>query len=135
MNEIIKKRYLACTCGQILEADFDATAPTKCDQCGSLVQTGSPPARDPAPPIIARPERATGSHICGRCGFVSGPKARVRGDHVTEFLLLCLGIIPGIIYSIWRRSDVGLTCPHCGSQEVIPVNSPRGQKLLRDLAA
>ena len=41
-------------------------------------------------------------------------------------------IVPGLIYSIWRQSSYHKACPVCGSSSLIPVDSPVGQKLLKE---
>jgi hypothetical protein len=78
--------------------------------------------------------RPEGSHICSACGSRSMPIRPNKGHGLIELVLwLCL-FIPGLIYSIWRRSGLSNRCGSCGSGDVIPVDSPRGQKLLQEYA-
>lgn len=41
-------------------------------------------------------------------------------------------IIPGLIYSVWRQSSYHKACPVCGGTNLIPIDSPVGQKLLKE---
>ena len=77
------------------------------------------------PPIIAAPSAATGMTFtrpalpvgkveCGHCHAIVTPQsmAATTGTIVITILLLCLMIIPGIIYIIWESSRK--QCPQCG---------------------
>ncbi len=44
-------------------------------------------------------------------------------------LWLCF-LIPGLIYSIWRRSGNLNACPSCGQTSLIPLFSPGGKELI-----
>ncbi|MDX9916365.1 MAG: hypothetical protein RBS49_10830 [Sphaerochaeta sp.] len=68
--------------------------------------------------------------ICANCGFLGDPKTVVKGGCLTELVLWCLFIIPGLIYSIWRLSSKHKACPKCGAQNMIPVDTPVGEKLV-----
>jgi hypothetical protein len=76
--------------------------------------------------------RPEGSHICASCGSRSMPVRPNKGHGLIELILWLCFIIPGIIYSIWRRSGLSNRCGACGSGDVIPIDSPRGQKLLQE---
>lgn len=70
--------------------------------------------------------------ICSACGHVGSTKRSVKGSLGVEiFLWLCF-FIPGIIYSLWRQSTYHKACAVCGGTNLIPVNSPVGQKLLKE---
>jgi hypothetical protein len=70
--------------------------------------------------------------ICSACGHVGSGKNTPKGSLGVEILLWLFFIIPGLIYSIWRQSSYHKACPVCGSANLIPVDSPVGQKLLKD---
>ena len=38
-------------------------------------------------------------------------------------------IIPGLIYSIWRRSKKSTVCKACGSNNTVPLGTPAGKRL------
>jgi hypothetical protein len=78
--------------------------------------------------------------VCGNCGTFGRPKHRDRGSLALELslwvigILLCLftfglAILIPIIYSIWRCSTTYRTCRACGSERLIPENSPVGRTL------
>ena len=70
--------------------------------------------------------------ICSACGHVGDTKRSVKGSLGVEiFLWLCF-LLPGLIYSLWRQSTYHKACSVCGGTNLIPVNSPVGQKLLKD---
>ncbi len=74
--------------------------------------------------------------ICLRCGTVS-EKGRLykEGAFWIECLLWLCCIVPGALYSLWRLSTRTRVCPACESRNMIPLDTPMGQKLRRHLAA
>ena len=50
--------------------------------------------------------------VCGRVG-----SAKTKGSFLITIVLLFIGLLPGIIYEIWRRSG-GKVCGSCGSQNI-----------------
>lgn len=68
--------------------------------------------------------------ICENCGTVGYPKQGIRGSFILEVFLWIIFLIPGILYSIYRRIGVGKVCKRCKSSDLVPVDSPRGKKLL-----
>jgi hypothetical protein len=46
-------------------------------------------------------------------------------------LLLLLFVVPGIVYMIWATQHAErFRCPTCAGTELIPISSPRAQKLM-----
>jgi hypothetical protein len=82
------------------------------------------PAPAPAP-VVLRP-----SKICTRCGTASATPS-MPGSGWIE-LILWMYIVPGMIYSIWRRSNKSHTCHACGCKDLIPIYTPAGQRLLEE---
>lgn len=70
--------------------------------------------------------------ICSQCGHVGNSSTGVKGSFLIEIVLWLCFIIPGLIYSLWRSTSRYKKCPVCGSTNMIPVDSPVGQKLLAD---
>lgn len=71
--------------------------------------------------------------ICKACGSIGKPKTMVKGSVLVEIFLWFAFLLPGIIYSIWRSSSRYKACSKCGAKgELVPVDSPIGQKLLAD---
>ena len=71
--------------------------------------------------------------ICPNCGFRGRAKKFTRGSFFTELLLWLGFLIPGIVYSVWRLTSRYWGCPRCGAANMIPLDSPRGRKLLEEL--
>ncbi|HES59120.1 MAG TPA: hypothetical protein ENO18_01700 [Caldithrix sp.] len=72
--------------------------------------------------------------ICSSCGYLGKPKKYTKGSIFLEIILWFLFIVPGLIYSLWRSTSAARFkgCPKCGSTEMIPVDSPRGRKLIKE---
>jgi hypothetical protein len=71
--------------------------------------------------------------ICASCGSPGKPKNAIKGSIVVEIILWFSFLIPGLIYSIWRLTTRAKACRVCNAPNVIPMDSPLGQKLQRDL--
>jgi len=74
-----------------------------------------------------------GEFICPSCGYIGKPKTVVRGSFLMEVVLWLFFLVPGLIYSIWRLTGKEKVCPSCGQKGMIPLDSPRGQKLQKEL--
>lgn len=68
--------------------------------------------------------------LCTVCGTVGTTKRNMKGSILTELLLWCFFLLPGLIYSIWRHSTVAQVCRNCGNSAVIPLGSPVAQQIL-----
>jgi hypothetical protein len=55
----------------------------------------------------------------------------MKGSTLVGLLLLFLFVLPWIVYGIWRQSTKKDVCAKCGSPEIIPVDTPQGQELLK----
>ncbi len=61
---------------------------------------------------------------CKRCGHLAKPVSRTKGSLTLEVVLWFMLILPGLLYSTWRLTTRHKVCPHCGSEDLIPPNSP-----------
>lgn len=70
--------------------------------------------------------------ICVNCHYQGKPKKIVKGSILTEIILWCFFIVPGLIYSLWRSTSAARVkvCPSCGSENMIPLDSPRAKQIL-----
>ncbi|MGN6111257.1 MAG: hypothetical protein ACTHU0_39530 [Kofleriaceae bacterium] len=50
-----------------------------------------------------------------------------------ELVLWLCFLVPGIVYSLWRTSQQSPQCATCGSREIVPLASPRGEMLAADV--
>lgn len=95
-----------------------------------LIRSGLRRRRPPA----ALPEQMD-ARLCTACGLVVTPKRVMAGNTLAELVLWFAGLLPGLIYSIWRLNSRHVACPSCGGRELLPPDSPRAKALLADLRA
>lgn len=69
--------------------------------------------------------------ICTHCGTVHHGERVLPGSGWIELILWLCYIVPGLIYSIWRRSKKRPTCAQCGSRDLVPLATPAGKALVR----
>jgi HK97 gp10 family phage protein len=67
------------------------------------------------------------SHICSHCKTVAVPLRCMPGSVGITLVLLLLGIVPGVIYMIWRSSAAYAVCPTCHARNPIPLTAPRSR--------
>lgn len=77
-----------------------------------------------------RQRRRVQTHVCTQCGDTNGGTVVTRGNIGIEIIFWLTFLVPGIIYSIWRLSSRYIACPTCGSNTLIPIESPRGRELM-----
>lgn len=70
--------------------------------------------------------------ICPNCGHVGAPKTHTQGSTFIELILWLCFLIPGLIYSAWRLTSRQKVCRKCGASNLVPTDTPRGGKLLRE---
>lgn len=71
--------------------------------------------------------------VCVLCHTAGKPKTEVRGSTITELLLWFMFIVPGVIYSLWRAGAAYKACRACGSSNLVPLDSPAGKSIIKDL--
>jgi hypothetical protein len=69
--------------------------------------------------------------VCSSCGAVSVPKRGNKGSFGVELVLWLFFIVPGLIYSLWRQANEERRCRACNGTSMVPLDSPRGQKLYK----
>lgn len=67
--------------------------------------------------------------ICKNCGTAHRGEHTLPGNGWIELVLWLAYIVPGLIYSIWRRSRQRPTCAACGSRDLVDTSTPVGQRL------
>ena len=67
--------------------------------------------------------------VCKECGTVGEPKTVARGSMAVEIVLWLCFLVPGLIYSVWRLGSKHDACRACGSEKVVPTDTPKGQQL------
>lgn len=71
--------------------------------------------------------------VCKQCGTVAKPKEVIPGSAFTELVLWVCILIPGLIYTNWRRNNVYEVCRACESREIIGLDTPVGRQLTAHL--
>ena len=74
--------------------------------------------------------------ICSNCGtacYAGDVDYKNKGSFLIEVVLWLCFLVPGLIYSIWRRSNLEKLCPKCGSSALMPLDTPRGKQLAGQL--
>lgn len=66
--------------------------------------------------------------VCATCGVIGEPAGFGCLEVGCMIFLLCLGIIPGIIYAIYVDSRAK-SCKSCGAKTLVPVDSPKGREI------
>lgn len=72
--------------------------------------------------------------ICRNCGTVGEPGSVTPGSFALEVVLWLCFLLPGILYSIWRIVMRKKVCRGCGSPDLVPIDSPIGKKLHKEMA-
>ena len=62
--------------------------------------------------------------FCPDCGYEGRAGSKVSGSLLLEIVLWLLFIVPGLIYSVWRTGTRRPACSMCGSERLVPPNSP-----------
>ncbi len=62
--------------------------------------------------------------FCMMCGVSAPTRRSTLGSFGVEIILWLFFVIPGLIYSVWRRSTRAWACTNCGSRSVVPPHSP-----------
>jgi hypothetical protein len=70
--------------------------------------------------------------ICKACGHMGKLVRKTRGNLLIEIVLWICFIVPGLIYTIWRCSTRYDVCKGCNATELVLVDSPVGQKLVKE---
>lgn len=97
-----------------------------CEGCGkgvtgALTRLTQVNGRYLCPDCLSNPEGKL-QYYCTACHSYS-TFAKPKGNKWIELVLYLFYIIPGIIYSIWRRSGNTKVCPKCGSNSIITSDS------------
>jgi hypothetical protein len=71
--------------------------------------------------------------LCSNCGYKGKSKTYVKGSAAVEILLWLMFIIPGLIYTAWRSSSRYKACPKCKQPNMLPLDSPVAQKMLKEI--
>ena len=94
-----------------------------CDGCGEGVLG-----------VFSSLKKIDGRYLCSMCATNPSGKAKYycnacqnhtaialkKGSTIVEIILYLFYIIPGIIYSIWRRQGPPNVCPLCRSASLVP---------------
>lgn len=71
-------------------------------------------------------------YICPDCGAIGRAERKIRGSAAIERLLWYTLLLPGPLYSYWRRSGDKFECASCKSTFVVPLDSKLGEVMLKN---
>ncbi len=74
-------------------------------------------------------------YVCMECGCQHDPIDAKRGLLVIEIFMWLLYILPGVIYSIWRRVRTQQVCSKCRNPSVVLTSSSRAMGMMRLMKA
>lgn len=69
--------------------------------------------------------------VCTTCEQIGRATPKLRGSGAIEVVLWLFLLVPGLIYSIWRRSSPPLVCGACGAETLVSGNSPKGARIVQ----
>ncbi|MBE9531439.1 MAG: hypothetical protein IME98_01370 [Proteobacteria bacterium] len=69
------------------------------------------------------------THVCRQCSYSGKPEMFKRGSLKIEVLLWLALIVPGIIYSVWRRIGATPICPKCHFGPMMSSKSGLGYRM------
>ena len=77
-------------------------------------------------------ESAGAGMVCANCSTAEAARRRTKGSDGVEVLMWLFFLLPGLVYSVWRRSGKTewFECHACGSTDLIPLDSQRAHALL-----
>lgn len=103
---------------------------TACDSCGRGVLGVFTSLRNVNGrylcPTCATNPTGMSKYYCNSCQNYS-PTALMKGNGWIEFVLYFVYLVPGIIYSIWRRNGPPNVCPLCKAPGLVPAAAAKGQ--------
>lgn len=70
--------------------------------------------------------------VCTKCGYCGKAKMVYKGSDFMELGLWICFIFPGLFYSLWRNCTKYKGCSFCGGKNMIPADSPMGQKIINE---
>ncbi len=68
-------------------------------------------------------------YVCSSCSYKEKPMTWRPGSVKLEIVLWICGIIPGLLYTIWRNYRSVLVCPNCETATMISTKTSYGQRL------
>jgi hypothetical protein len=71
--------------------------------------------------------------ICTQCGYEGRAKKTLRGSRGMEIFIWTMLLIPGPLYSVWRRVGLKRRCPNCGKVAMVSPRSHEGKLALQRL--
>ena len=105
-----------------------------CWECGRSTKREDGLCKRCAKELEAASRSRAPADVCTNCGY-HGPGTRARrGGWRAEAALYLLLVVPGIAYSVWRRTHLPVVCRRCGSPHIVPDDTPEGQRILARVA-
>ena len=72
--------------------------------------------------------------VCESCNEQTMSVTKMKGTMLINIVLLVCMVVPGVLYFVWRLTTKHKACGSCGSDQILPINSLKGKKLLKELS-
>jgi CDP-diglyceride synthetase len=71
------------------------------------------------------------TYFCKNCGNNVRPRVSSKINWWFFFVLLCLGVLPGMLYLVWAGTQLVSSCPKCKAQDtIVPLCPWCGEPIL-----
>lgn len=98
---------------------------TTCDSCGAVKFASLTEVKGKyLCPLCASNPEGKAKYYCNACHNYA-PHALRKGSGWIEVVLYLFYIVPGVIYSIWRRAGPPTVCPLCRATALVPASAAK----------
>ena len=73
------------------------------------------------------------TYICTICGYEGLPRKLKRGSAKMEWMIYGTLLVPGPLYSLYRRLGLPKVCPNCKADRMVKLSSDAGQIAQRQM--
>lgn len=71
--------------------------------------------------------------ICTICGYEGKPRKTKRGSKGMEVFIWAVLLVPGPVYSLYRRVALPKICPNCKANSMVSLRSDAGKLALHKM--
>lgn len=90
------------------------------------------PGAHAAPAVGSRVELPGNVAVCTTCAAIGQVRVGRRVNRWIFVLLLLCYVVPGVIYYLWCKQEARPVCGACGSNSLVPAETPAGRRIVAD---